>query len=262
MLLAVLTVALYASLAALARLGYRAVLFPAPGEDAVSVPAGGELLRFAARDGARVHAVFLPPPPGAPVVVHFHGNGETVGDNVDRGLAIRRAGLGVLLVEYRGYGVSRASGDPTERGLYLDGEAALDELGRRGVGPDRVMIWGTSLGTGVAAELASRGRAARLVLVSPYTSIPRMAARFAPFLPMESIVVDRFDTISKAPRLALPALVIHGDRDEVVPYAMGREVAAALPSARLVTVAGGHHNDLFARDPSLLDAIAAHALGR
>lgn len=258
-----LFVGLYASLMGLACLSYRAVLFPAPRDANVSVPAGGELLRFAARDGVEVHALYLPAPVGAPVVVHFHGNGETIGDNVARAEALHHRGLGLLLVEYRGYGVSRGSGEPSEQGLYLDADAALDELGRRGIGADRVVLWGTSLGTGVAVEMAVRARGARLVLVSPYTSIPRMAARYAPFLPMNTLVTDRFDTLSKAPRVALPALVIHGDHDEVVPYGMGREVAAALPNARLVTVIGGHHNDLFAVDGvRLVDALVAHAFGR
>jgi hypothetical protein len=256
-------IALYASMLALARAGYRAVLFPAPRGTHVPVPDGASLVRFAARDGVTAHALLLPAPaPDAPTLVQFHGNGETIADNVPLAEALRARGVGVLLVEYRGYGVSQGA-PPSEVGLYLDAEAALDELARRGVGPERVVLWGTSLGTGVAAEMASRGRGARLVLVTPYTSIPELAARYAPLLPAAAIIVDRFDTLAKAPRLALPALVIHGDRDEVVPYDMGRAVAAALPSARLVTVPGGHHNDLFAKDgPRLLDAIAAHALAR
>lgn len=261
-LLAVLLVSLYATLAAIARVGYRTVLFPAPTDPRVPVPTGAALLALTAKDGAAVHALWLPPPEGARVVVAFHGNGETIANGVAHAEGLHRRGLGALLVEYRGYGASAASGPPSEAGLYLDGEAALDELARRGVERDRVVLWGTSLGSGVAAELASRGRCARLVLVTPYTSIVHMAERFAPWLPVGSIVVDRFDTIAKAPRLALPTLVVHGDRDEIVPYAMGREVAAALPDARLVTVPGGHHNDLFVLDPTLLDRIAAHAAGR
>jgi hypothetical protein len=260
--IAALSIAFYAALIGLARTGYRAVLYPAPGVDDFVPPPGGELVRLTARDGVAVRALYLPPPDGARVVVSFHGNGETIGSYVDRARALSRRGLGVMLVEYRGYGVSAASGAPTEAGLYLDADAALDELARRGVDSDRVVAWGTSLGTGVAADVASRGRAGRLVLLTPYTSIVRMAARVAPFLPVGAIVEDRFDTLAKAPRIRAPALVVHGDRDEVVPYAMGRDVAAALPAARLVTIPGGHHNDLFATDPRLLDLIADHALGR
>jgi uncharacterized protein len=165
----------------------------------------------------------------------------------------------VLLVEYRGYGSSK--GTPTEQGFYLDAEAALDALAAEGIGPEQVVLSGQSLGTGVAAEMASRGRCERLVLITPYTSIPRLAGRIVPLLPTAWLIADRFDTLAKAPRINAPALVIHGDADELIPYDMGQEVAAAL-GAPLLTVEGAHHNDLFVRrGAALLDAIVAHAKG-
>ena len=240
---------------------YRRALFPAPRDAGPDVPPGATQLALHADDGNPVHAVHFPAPEGAPTVVHFHGNGETLRTLLPFGVELHRSGLGVLLVEYRGYGSS--PGEPTEAGLYLDAKAALDALDRDGVPSARVVLSGTSLGTGVAAEMAARGRGARLVLMTPYTSIPRLARRFAPFLPTGWIIDDRFDTLSKAPRLLLPVLIIHGDADEVVPYAMGQELAAAIPGARLITVPGGHHNDLFAlRGQALHAALVAHALGR
>jgi pimeloyl-ACP methyl ester carboxylesterase len=145
-------------------------------------------------------------------------------------------------------------------GLYHDAEAALDALAKRGVGPDHITLAGVSLGTGVATEMARRGRGSALVLVSPYTSITAMAQRTAWFLPTSVLVPDRFDTLGKAPSIRLPTLVVHGDADEVIPVVMGRTVAAAIDGARLRIVAGGHHNDLFAVDTSLVDAIAAHGI--
>jgi pimeloyl-ACP methyl ester carboxylesterase len=112
---------------------------------------------------------------------------------------------------------------------------------------------GISLGTGVAAEMAARGRAATLILVSPYTSISAMAAAVIPFLPTGLLCPDRFDTLSKAPGLRVPTLVIHGEADEVVPFAMGKQVAAAIPRALLRAVHGGHHNDLFVNDGEELE---------
>ena len=110
------------------------------------------------------------------------------------------------------------------------------------------MLFGESLGTGVAAEMAARGRGAALVLVTPYTSIPdigeHLTSRF-PILPVRLLMREQFATLEKAPRIAVPALVLHGTDDEVVPFAMGQRVAAALPRGRLVSVPGGHHNDLF-----------------
>jgi uncharacterized protein len=240
---------------------YRRALFPAPRDEGPAVPAGATLLELRATDESPVRALYFPAPPGAPTLVHFHGNGETLRGLVPFGLELVNRGLGVLLVEYRGYGSS--PGETSEQGIYLDAAAALDALEQRGIARDRIILSGTSLGTGVAAEMAARGRGARLVLISPYTSIPRVAARIAPFLPTSWIISDRFDTLSKAGRLGLPVLIIHGDEDEIIPYVMGQELAAAIPSARLITVPGGHHNDLFLRDgDGLRGAIVAHALGR
>src|SRR5262249_15681369 len=158
-----------------------------------------------------------------------------------------RRGFGAALVEYRGYGASAASGAPTEEGLYADASAILDALGARGVAPRDLVLWGTSLGTGVAAEMARRGGGAALVLVSPYTSIPRVAARGAWFLPVGLVVPDRLDTLAKAAEIRVPVLIVHGDRDGVIPYDMGVELSRAIAGADLVTIAGGGHNDLFAQ---------------
>ena len=104
------------------------------------------------------------------------------------------------------------------------------------------------------------GVPASLVLVSPYTSIPAMAERVLPFLPGSWLCPDKFDTLSKAPGLRIPTLVIHGDADEVVPFKMGQKVAASIPGAMLRVVQGGHHNDLFPSPGAELErAVAAHA---
>ena len=96
--------------------------------------------------------------------------------------------------------------------------------------------------------------------ISPYTSITAMASRALPLLPTRWLCPDKYDSLSKAPRVNVPALVIHGDQDEVVPFAMGQQVAAAIPGARVKVVPGGHHNDLFKSDgPELEDAIAEAA---
>jgi hypothetical protein len=153
----------------------------------------------------------------------------------------------VLLVEYRGYGGSRGA-EPTEEGLYLDAEAALDMLNERGVDRSRIVLWGTSLGTGVAAEMARRGRGSRLVLVSPFTSIPDLVSHAAPFLPAQALVEDHFDTSEKSSAIRIPTLIIHGDADEIVPFTMGERLSHEIPGARLLRVKGGHHGDLFTRD--------------
>jgi fermentation-respiration switch protein FrsA (DUF1100 family) len=251
----------YAALCIAVRLGYRILLYPVPNEPPPAVPLGSKLLSLRASDGASVHALQFPPPSDhARTIVLFHGNGETIASDVPLAQTLHRRGLGVVLAEYRGYGVSRESGKPSETGLYLDAEAVLDALKAQGIGADRTALMGVSLGTGVVAEMARRGRAAALILVSPYTSITAMARRTAPFLPVSWVCPDAFDTLSKARMIGVPTLVIHGDEDEVVPFAMGRSVAAAVPGAALKVVPGGHHNDLFVRwHDALVDAVVAQA---
>jgi pimeloyl-ACP methyl ester carboxylesterase len=249
----------YLALCLVARLGYRVLLYPIPRDPPFVPPDGARLLSLRAADGALVVAAQFPPTDDhAHTVVIFHGNGETIGWRVQLAEDLRARGLGVVLAEYRGYGLASGSGPPDEAGLYRDAAAILDELEGQGFGPRQVALLGISLGTGVAAEMAARGRAASLILVSPYTSVTAMAARVIPFLPTGLLCPDRFDTLSKAPRIRVPTLVIHGDADEVVPFAFGQEVASSIPGATLRVVPGGHHNDVL-DSGKIVDAIAEHA---
>src|SRR5262249_50394737 len=148
--------------------------------------------------------------------------------------------------------------EPSEEGLYNDAEAALDRLAACGVGPDKVVLWGTSLGTGVAAEMARRGRGAALVLVTPYTSIPDVVTAAMPLVPAGLLLPARFDTLRKTAEIRVPTLIIHGDADEIVPFWMGSTLAASIAGAALLRVEGGHHGDLFLREGDrLLGAISA-----
>jgi pimeloyl-ACP methyl ester carboxylesterase len=259
--LAVGLVGLYALTCVLARLSYRRFVYPAPLPGA-SAGGAGEALVLHAADGQTAHAIWFAPPPGARVVAYFHGNGETAEANVPLALDLVSRGFGVLLVEYRGYGAS-ASGSPSESGLYLDAHAALDEAARRGAGSDRIALWGTSLGTGVAAEMARRGRGSSLVLVAPYASLVDAAASHVGWLPMSLVVPDRFATLEKAPSLRLPTLVAHGDRDDVIPFAQGRSVANAIAGARFYVVRGAAHNDVYDRGgDELMNLIVLTLRGR
>ncbi len=224
-----------------------AVSRSAGGESAANSTVGAERRAFGARDGTVVHALELVAPEGGRTIVDFHNNRETIENRLDVARALRAYGFGVLLVEYRGYGSSRGQA-PSEEGLYLDAEAALDMLATRGIPAERIVLWGTSLGTGVAAEMARRGRGARLILVSPYTSIPDLVTDVVPGIPARILVADHFDTLAKAGEIRVPTTVVHGDADEIVPFWMGQRIARAIPGAHLVRVLGGHHGDLFERD--------------
>lgn len=252
---------LYGAVAGVATAAQKRLVYPVPPGAGEPRAAGAKLLRIPGDEGRTVYALYAPAPAGAPTIVHFHGNGEQLADQAPLVHALSKAGLGACAVEYPGYGLARGVA-PGEQRIYADAETALRYLESHGVPSRSMVLEGQSLGTGVAVEMARRGYGSRLVLISPYTSMVDMARRIAPFLPVGHLVTERFDTADKAPHIALPALVIHGEDDELIPVSMGRRVAALLPHAELHIVAGGHHNDLFALDGrELVQRIAAFSRG-
>jgi uncharacterized protein len=178
-----------------------------------------------------------------PTIVYFHGNAGNIAGRTFRIRKYLEAGYGVLLVEYRGYGGN--PGKPTEDGLYLDGRAAMDFLGQRGVeGPDTV-LFGESLGSGVAVQLATEYETAALVLEAPYTSTIDVAADVYWFLPVKLLMKDKFDSLDKINKVKAPVLVLHGEHDRTIPVAHGRKLlSAANDPRRGVFFEHGGHNDL------------------
>lgn len=247
----------YAAIVLGARLLHRRVLYQPPEDVAATVPEGATLITAKAADGVAVHALEIALPKATRTIVHFHGNAEVVDANMFLAREMRKRGFATVLVEYRGYGRSRGT-STNEEGVYADAAAVLDLLAARGVGPDQIVLWGQSLGTGVAAEMAKRGRGSRLVLVAPFTSTADMASRIVPILPASMIMVDRFDTIAKAPAITAPTLVVHGDIDDVIPFEQGERVSRSLPHATFLKVAEGRHDNLY-KTTSVLVALAAHA---
>lgn len=243
----------YGALCLLAYFGQRRLLYPAPrlGEEPRMDDA--KLTRVTAPSGRTVFALHVPPAKKhAVTIVHFHGNAEELGQLTPLAWSFRRAGLGFFAVEYPGYGLAKEYA-PTEESIYADSEAALWHLHNGlGVPTSDVVLQGQSLGSGVAVEMARRGHGARLVLISPYTSIPDMASATLPILPARWLIHDKFDNLAKAPELTLPVLVVHGTDDEVIPYSMGERLSKVFPTATLYAVKGGHHNDLFVRDGRII----------
>ena len=206
-----------------------------------------EDLTLTAEDGVRIHALYLPPP-GEPrwTVLFAHGNGGNLSHRLDRALFLQsKLGAAVLLFDYRGYG--RSEGSPDEEGTYRDARAAHRWLvEEKRVPPDRLVIFGESLGSAVALDLALARPSRALVLESPFASVPAMARAVYPFLPLWPLVRTRYDNEAKAPRLSVPLLVLHGDRDDVVPFEQGRRVFAAAPEPkRFYTIPGASHNDTY-----------------
>ena len=254
-------VAVYALPVVAARTFHRRVLYQPPDTTPpVEMPDGVSEISVASADGTPVHALELAAPKATRTIVHFHGNAEAADENLTLARMLQKRGFHVVLVEYRGFGRSRTSGAPTEAGLYADAEAVLGALASRGIGPNRIVLWGQSLGTGVATEMASRGRGARLVLVAPFTSTVDLAARALPVLPSAWIMVDRFDSLAKAPTIALPTLVVHGQNDDVIPVELGERLSQAFPHATFLKISDGRHDNLY-KNANVVVAVVGHAAG-
>ena len=249
----------YALIVLGARLLHRRVLYQPPDDEVTKLPEGATLLTARAADGVAVNALEFDVPNATRTIVHFHGNAETVEANAFVAREMKKHGFSTVLVEYRGYGRSKGT-SPDEAGLYLDAAAVLDALAARGVGPDHVVLWGQSLGTGVAAEMAKRGRGSRLILVAPFTSTVEMGSRIVPFFPASVVMVDRFDTLSKASQITVPTLVVHGDIDDVIPFEQGERVSKALPHGTFLKVPEGRHDNLY-KSTSVLNELARHVGG-
>lgn len=250
----------YVALCLLLYFTQRDMLFPAPpGAREPALP-GATLLRIPGPESTTAFAFHVPAPEGAPTVVHFHGNGEQLADEAWLAERFQEAGFGFYGVEFPGYGLAAGQG-PSEKGAYVAAEAALEHLHRElGVPRERVVLEGQSLGSGVAVEMAQRGHGARLVLITPYTSIVDMGAKLFWWLPVRLLAKDVFDSASKAPGLTLPVLIVHGTRDEVIPTEMGRKLGTLFPNATVRLIEGMHHNDVI-HAPGVLEEVMRFARG-
>ncbi|MEO1309879.1 MAG: alpha/beta fold hydrolase [Pseudomonadota bacterium] len=195
-------------------------------------------------------------------VLYFHGNGGMTRQVARRLDDMRnRSGRAVYAPVYRGYGGS--SGKPSEKGLMEDARAAL-AVYRAETGLEEPFLYGLSMGTGVASRLAEEQEIAALVLEAPFSSLPDAAKAQVPFLPARLIVRDKFRTAGRIARIDAPLLILHGDRDGVVKYRLGRKVFAnAVEPKRFVTLKGGGHHDLWERGGAavVLDWLAAVEAG-
>ncbi|MBH0780282.1 alpha/beta hydrolase [Nocardia sp. NEAU-351] len=196
-------------------------------------------------DGQTVHGWWMPAPRSRGHVLFAHGNGGTIGDRVPIFALLAELGLDVLAFDYRGFG--RSTGRPSERGTYLDARAARQTLlSRPGVDPDRVLYLGKSLGGGVMTELSSRHPPAGLILMSTFTGIRDAARTLYPYLP-SPLVPDAYPSLRRIRDLRTPVLIMHGDRDELLPLRHARRLhEAAHEPKRLEVFEGAGHNDLIA----------------
>lgn len=251
-LLGTLIVGLMLGYAALAALLFifqsRFIYFPEMGREDRATPALLQLpfeeVHLATADGETLHGWFVPAPQARATVLFLHGNAGSIAHRLDWLPMFQRLRLSALLFDYQGYGAS--TGRPSEAGTYADAEAAWRHLTEdRRIPPERIVIFGESLGGAVAARLAARVRPAALVLHSAFTSAPDLAADLYPFLPARLLTRFDYDTLGAVKALHCPLLVAHSPQDEIVPVAHGRRLYEAAAEPKQWLELAGSHNDGF-----------------
>lgn len=174
--------------------------------------------------GRRITGWYIPSGnPDSPVVLYCHGNSSNMaeGFRLYKARLLHSLGLGVMMFDYAGFGQSR--GELNEAGTYADARAMYYQLIKKGIPPERIILYGESLGTAVACQLALEVNAAALVLESPFTSLADMGKVMMPYLPARLIAGNRYVTIDRVGKIGMPLLVMHSREDELVPYSQGRK---------------------------------------
>lgn len=225
------------------------VYYPEPWQDRDWARLSGlplEDVWFPATDGARLFGWYVEAAANRPVMLWCHGNAGNIINRLDNLKMLYQMGLSVFLFDYRGYGKSQNI-RPTERGLYHDAYGAYDYLTRiRKIRSERIVLFGRSLGASVAGELAVRRPASALILESSFPSIEAVAKVHYGGLPMHWFLGAEYRLIDRLPDLSLPKLIIHGDKDDIIPVALGRQVyEAAKPPKDWFGIPGANHNDTY-----------------
>jgi len=192
-------------------------------------------------DNERLHGWYVPAVNARGVVLFFHGNAGNISHRLDSIAIFNQLGLSTLIIDYRGYGES--SGKTSEQGTYLDAQSAWDYLvDQRGVPAESIVIFGRSLGGAIGAWLGSHQRPAAVIIESSFSSGVDMGRRLYPFLPVRLITRLRYPVAEYASRLQSPVLVVHSRDDEIIPFAMGEAIYAAVNQPKKILELRGDHN--------------------
>ena len=234
----------YAGLLGLMYIFQRALMyFPDPRRTApafIGLPQADEVVLTSA-DGERLIAWHVPPQGPRPVVIYFHGNAGALDLRAGRFKWLTADGIGLVALSYRGYGGS--TGTPSETGLVNDAVAAYDFAAAR-YPAKRIVLWGESLGTGVAIALAAERKVGGIILDAPFTSLADVGAAAYPFVPVRWLIKDPFRSDERIARVRAPLLALHGELDRIVPITLGERLfsLAGEPKRMVRFPQGGHVN--------------------
>lgn len=216
-----------------------------PGKPADNDAADMRELRVKTEDGLELLAWFAPPKKkDGKIIVFYHGNAGHIAGRVQKVREFINAGYGVYLCEYRGFGGNR--GSINETGLYADARSALKWLDANGYTPAQWVVYGESIGSGPAVQMALEFQLKTLIIEGGFSSAVDVAKSRYFWLPADYMLQDRFDNLAKIKAVTASLLMVHGDEDAVVHYSFGQKLyAAASHPKQFVTIEGGHHNDLY-----------------
>jgi fermentation-respiration switch protein FrsA (DUF1100 family) len=200
---------------------------------------------FKTPDNRTLHGWFFPNRAETPVLIFFHGNAGNISHRLDNVAHLLNRGFGVFIFDYRGYG--KSTGRPSEKGIYRDGLAAYDFVAvEKNVAPEQIILFGRSLGAAVAAEVALKRKARALIMESAFTSTRDMAKTMPLFSLLSPFLPAHYNNLEKIGRISVPKLIIHGDRDDIVPFAMGQRIfQAAKPPKFFYPLPDAGHNDTY-----------------
>lgn len=218
------------------------LIFPAS-QEVVEPEEGYELILLNTADGLQLRAFYRMAAPGKPTVVYFHGNGGTLRGSMAANARFAEAGIGLLLVNYRGYGSN--PGDPSEEGFFQDGRAAMAWLASEGISLSNTIIAGNSIGSGTAVQMASEYTPKALLLTAPFTSLLDIASEKAPWLPASLLLRHSFDNAAKLESLQVPVLIQHGAQDTLIPIHHGEALAGRAQQATFEPLLNVGHDLVF-----------------
>ncbi len=179
---------------------------------------------------------------GQPTLLYFHGNASNLAARVERIYLFQQAGWGLMMMSYRGY--SGSTGAPTEANNIADALAAYENLTASGVKPADIILYGESLGSGVAVQVAASRPVGGIILDAPYTSLADAGARIYPYLPVKLALTEQYDSLSVIDKIGAPLLIVHGTEDDIIPFDLGQQLfEAAKEPKRFVGLKGAGHSD-------------------
>ena len=155
-------------------------------------------------------------------IIYFHGNAGTLENRIHKLNHFKDIEINFLIIAWRGF--SGNEGKPTEKGLYIDGQSALNWILKQGVKENDIILYGESLGTGVATEIAQNKNYAGVILETPFTSMTDAAKKFYPYIPVSFLLKDKYNNKKKINNIKIPILIMHGEKDTIVPFTMGQKI--------------------------------------